>query len=138
MKTACWVATVVVAIAGVFAALDLARTAGICQDEPKHPATALCVREQGVFVAKDGSPLAVLWSRPFGAAARAVARDWDPAAVRSGPAVWETGLTFLAASGGRAAVVRARSMSVGVFALLLALMAWAGARLAGPAGAFVA
>jgi hypothetical protein len=138
MKTVYWIATVVVAIAGLFAAFDLARTAGICQDEPKHLATSLCVREQRVFVAKDGSPLAVLWSLPFGPAEREVARGWDPEAVRAGPAVWETGLSFLAASGGRAAVVRARSMSVVVFALLLALVAWAGARLAGPAGAFVA
>ena len=138
MNLAYWFATAVVAIAGVFAALDLSRTAGVCQDEPKHLATALCVREQGAFVAKDGSPLAVVWSLPFGAEERAIAREWDPAAVRSGPAVWETGLSFLAASGGHATVVRARAVSVWVFALLLGLMAWAGARLAGPAGAFVA
>src|SRR5258705_11696181 len=102
MKAAYWIATLVVAIVGVFAAFDLSRTCGVCQDEPKHLATALCVREQRAFVAKDGSPLAVVWSLPFSAAERAIARDWDPDAVRSGPAVWETGLSFLAASAGRA------------------------------------
>jgi hypothetical protein len=138
MNVLYWIATGVVAIVGLFLAFDLSRTGGICQDEPKHLATALCVREQGAFVAKDGSPLAVVWSLPFSAAERAIARDWEPQAVRSGPAVWESGLSFLAASGGRDAVVRARSVSVCVFVLLLALMAWGGARLAGAAGAFIA
>src|SRR5262245_42646812 len=119
MKAVYWIATVVVAVAGVLAALDLARTAGICQDEPKHLATALCLREQRVFVAKDGSPLAVLWSLPFSATEREVARDWDPEAVRSGPAVWETGLTFLAASGGGAAGGGRRSMAPGRLGLPL-------------------
>jgi hypothetical protein len=96
------------------------------------------VREHGAFVARDGTPLSVLWSLPFHADERALARDWSPEHVRSESNVWPTGVAFLDHLGRREALLRARWPTVATFALLLLCVAFAGATIWGWSGAFAA
>ncbi|MBL8768712.1 MAG: glycosyltransferase family 39 protein [Planctomycetes bacterium] len=94
--------------------------------------------EHAAFVARDGTPLSVLWALPFRADERAVAREWNPEHVRAELNVWPTGVAFLDHVGRREALLRARLPTVAAFALLLLWVVYAGVKVWGSSGAFAA
>lgn len=129
-----WIVGGLLALAAWCAAAHVRSESGIAFDEPKRIASGLTLLEHRAFASQDGTPLSIAFAMPFSPAERAVARTWDPDAVRSEYAIWKYGLEFLTQSGPPDALSRARLSTLLAFGLLLAIVAWEGRRMAGPSG----
>ncbi len=120
-------------------AIDAARTASACYDEPKHFATGVYAVTEHRFLGDDNGPLVVAYGWP------ALVRDLSPppapettSATGKRLGLYDAGVKILVEHGVMSTLFLARLVSVLWFVLLLALVAIEGRRAGGALGSLLA